>query len=658
MRDGEETSEREEALACGLGLNDRSFWGRRWVVVVFSLAVMAATCVPYLYGWHLEGSDPDHGWYSGFTCNVSDKCVYMAWMTRAAEGHFFERNLFTTAPQTERKFNVLFFAMGFLGGQLHIPAPLTYHIVRVISGVGLLLAIWWLLGVMRATLRVRWASLLIVAFSSGLGWLFRRVPLAIAPSDLFQPEGYTFMCLYWSPLFVISLLLMVGAIGFLLLAEQRQAWRYAVYAGLCVLVLGDIHTYDLVSPAAAWMIFLLARCAIRRKIGPADLRSLGRVAIVGGCAAVSGGYIYYVLQTDQAFAARAAVETPSPAILAYVTGYGLTLVLALAAVVLAARQLLRRDEEAVEPLNSEVSPVAALPVAIAGPKKDGSRAADFQAGMGIDPQGFGLMLVWMASSFAAAYLPLPFQRKLIMGVHVPLSILAGVTVAYWLRNRTGWRWALPLLVTVAILAPTNVYCLYRDVLDLRGNRTTYNTIRPYLRQGEVQAMEWLRKNAPQDAVIQPLPWVEAVKKDQVTIRDGGLVDRRGRRIVQALGVVSYRQEGFYNCVVFDTSPACYTPWLTGHTVLCGHSGESTHYFEQLDLWGFAVTGAHPQETSREVVSSGVRYVLFGQKHDQTGSPVTEEVVLKAFRQNPPSYLKLIPEASNADADVYEVVQAP
>jgi hypothetical protein len=625
--------------------------------VVFSLAVMAGTCVPYLYGLHLEGSDPDHGWYSGFTCNISDKCVYMAWMTRAAEGHFFERNLFTTAPQNGRKFNVLFFTMGFLGGQLHLPAPLTYHIVRVISGVGLLLAIWWLLGVLGATLRVRWASLLIVTLSAGLGWLLRRVPLAIAPSDLFQPEGFTFMCLYWSPLFIVSLLLMVGAIGFLLLAEQRQTWRHAIYAGLCVLVLGDIHTYDLVSPAAAWVIFLAARCAIRRKVGPADLRSLARAAIVGGCAAVSGGYIYYILQTDQAFAARAAVETPSPAVLAYVTGYGLTLALALAAVVLAARQIRRRKTD-IESSTPDASPVTAKEASAARPEGNGSRAADFQAGMGIAPQGFGLMLVWVAAAFAAAYLPLPFQRKLIMGIHVPMSILAGVTVAYWLRNRTGWRWVLPLLVTVAILSPTNAYCLYRDVLDLRGNRTTYNTIRPFLREGEVRAMEWLRKNAPPGSVIQPLPWVEAVKKDQLTIRDGGLVDRRGRRIVQALGVVRYPKEGYYNCAVFDTSLACYTPWLTGHTVLCGHSGESTGYFEQLDLWGYVVTGAHPQETCRGVVSSGARYVVFSQKHDQTGSPVTEEVVMKALRQNPPSYLKRIPEASNADADVYEVVPTP
>src|SRR5207248_10882570 len=49
---------------------------------------------------------------------------------------------------------------------------------------------------------------------------------------------------------------------------------------------------------------------------------------------------------------------------------------------------------------------------------------------GVRAQPHALLLpVWVVAGFAIAYLPVPFQRKLVMGLHFPLALLAGLGIA-------------------------------------------------------------------------------------------------------------------------------------------------------------------------------------------------------------------------------------
>jgi len=130
--------------------------------------VVLLSSIPYFYGLSQVGSAPSKGWYSGFNANVSDSSVYMAWITRASEGHFFEYNLFTTDTQYGKKFNIFFFALGMIARWTHLAPPVVYHCMRVVLGIALLRAVWWLLELLMTDNRTRWAAFLTIAFSSGL----------------------------------------------------------------------------------------------------------------------------------------------------------------------------------------------------------------------------------------------------------------------------------------------------------------------------------------------------------------------------------------------------------------------------------------------------------------------------------------------------------
>src|SRR5207245_2191212 len=143
-----------------------------------------------------------------------------------------------------------------------------------------------------------------------------------APVDVWQPEAITFLSLYLNPLFVMSQLLMVGVLGWLLVAERDRTMKPAIYAGLCALLLGNIHTYDAITVVCVWTAYLLVRAVANRRI---DWGAWLRAIVAGIPAALSAGYMFYLFRTESVFAQRVAVATESPPFMRYLLGYGLTL---------------------------------------------------------------------------------------------------------------------------------------------------------------------------------------------------------------------------------------------------------------------------------------------------------------------------------------------
>ncbi len=540
-------------------------------VYLTALAIVFAASLPYLYGYRLEGTNPGHAWYSGFGFGVLDNCVYASWLQQVKDGAFFERNLFTTEAQSGLTFNVYYLAAGSLMRALGLSQRFFFQAARVGLGVALLRAVWWLISLLVTDRRARWLSFLCVGLSSGLGWLAAAFGGAWSGTDLWQPEGFTFLSLYWSPQFLTPLLLMVGVVGWLIVAERERSWRPAVYAGLCGLLLANIHGYDLVPLAASWGAFLLWR---RR----GDASSWSRALLAAAIASPAAAYMLYILRADPVFAKRVAVLTLSPGLHAYLLGYGLTLALAVYAAARPARsdRLLHKDARA-------------------------------------------LLVAWAVMSLAVAYLPVPFQRKLIMGVHLPISILAGVAIAGLLSERKGAAWTAGALACVLALVPSNLLFLLRDAKTLKANGAP-GSIRPYLRDGEVKALRWVREHGAAGAALQPIPW---------------LAESEGGRVA-----------------VTDISLALYAPGLTGRPVHCGHMGETPDFQEKLLSWArFALPGETDASRRDWLRRSKVRYLIFSQKHDG------ELPIFGLFRR-PPPYLRRIKEASSPDADVFEVVIEP
>ena len=104
---------------------------------------------------------------------------------------------------------------------------------------------------------------------------------------------------------------------------------------------------------------------------------------------------------------------------------------------------------------------------------------------------------------ALVYMPLALQRRLIIGLGLPLAMLAALGVTRWLSTYVSIqraRWLAALVV--ALSAVGTLFLLLVLTLGALSQRQQPNLPGPlYLSQDEVAGMRWLLANAPDEVVL-------------------------------------------------------------------------------------------------------------------------------------------------------------
>lgn len=448
-------------------------WAVAWAVVIVLLASL-----PYLWGMFIT---PAGYSFLGLTHNIDDGAVYLSWMRQAADGHLFIRNLFTNEPQAAMQFNLLFLAMGWFAALTRLPLIAVFHLSRIVLGIALILGIWQFSKLFLDDPKQRRLLVPLVGLSAGIGWM---IPGAKAPTgsvDLWQPEAITFLSIYLNPLFLAGLLLMLGSFYWLELARREKSVRYAVFAGLHLLVLGNVHTYDVLTVACVWSAYLIALWVFGGRWEAVDglpvyegddLREWRMVfpsrgvllsLIAASIAAPSVAYQFWVYAIDPVYRLRANTPIPSPPIWSYFEGYGLVFVGAATAVVLILFNLKSK----------------------------------------IENRKYLLPIVWSVVGFAVPYVPIAQQRKLVMGLHIPLCILCAYALSMLLSRLPGALGRIVLVGIVLLMAGSNILFLANDS-RLLGEGKTVTHYSPYMNDDQLAAMRYLRAHGKSgDSIYAP-----------------------------------------------------------------------------------------------------------------------------------------------------------
>ena len=452
---------------------------RRIVIALIAFTLLVST-LPYALGYFLA---PVMGLQGGATFigtpyNIDDYCNYLSWLRQMADGRFFLHNMFTTDSQNDLEFNVFFWVLGRVIALTHCSPQAALQGARLVGGGALLWLIYrFYRHCLPADKNARLAAFGFACLSSGFGWVqwhrWHDKNLVGGPVDAWQPEAYTFLSIYTSALMTVSTVFILGALYALLRGEQTGRMRYAVYAGLCGGVLGNMHSYDVLHLSAAWGLFLIAWTILRRGKGVA--RSWWRAVVALALTLPTTLYMYYVFNAEAVFKARANVPTLSPAVWHYFLAYGLVFVLAvLAAALVAARKLAPPEAEE----GKEEAAPTHLPLVFA--------------------------LCWAVGGLLVCYLPFAFQRKMLMGEHIPLCLLAGVGAAWLARQYTPRFQPLALAVLVLASAPSSALFLVRDVRHLETDHSETHLF-PFLSTDLVDVYHWLRVSTPPSAAVVGLP---------------------------------------------------------------------------------------------------------------------------------------------------------
>jgi len=292
---------------------------------------------------------------------------------------------------------------------------------------------------------------LLLFLTSGLGWLAALAGYLTA--DLIVPEAVAFYTLYTNPHFPLALAgLLTLFLALLWPFEEAAVWdgRQALVAALASAVVALTQPFLFLTIGLVVALALAWRWARDRRF---PLAGFGYAALAGGVAVALVTPQWLALTGNPTMRAHAAQDvTLSPPAWDYALSFAFLL------------------------------PLAAWGAA---------RAARRHSGADV------LLLIWLGVNLLLPYAPLSLQRRLIMGLQVPLALLAADGLLDGLLARANAETA--RRATRFILAAASLTNLF--LLALGTLAAARLDPKLYLLPGEPAAMRWLAAQPAAGAVV-------------------------------------------------------------------------------------------------------------------------------------------------------------
>lgn len=437
-------------------------------VLSIALVVLAISSIPYLLGYWFAAPGTEFG---GLVVDLDDSYSYLAAMQQGLGNGWRYRVLFTPEEHPGAYLHTFYLGLGKLSSLLGLSLMQTYQLARLACGLSLLITAYMFLSLFLEGRSERLVAYLLISFSSGLGWVVLLTGSStlrgVSPIDFWLMDAYTFFTIFTFPH-------SAAAVTFLLLFFML-ALRYLETSQVRALLLGSLTLLPLciIHPFTAlvvdgvlvtyWALLSLNRKSLLRREGWAvAIWALAPLPLIV--------YYYRAFVSDPVLQNWAAQNyLPSPPAAHLVLGYGIVFLLAGAGAVYVIR---RRSERSL------------------------------------------LLVAWAASAMILLYVPFTLQRRMVEGLHVPLCVLASLGLfkyllpaamdSSWLSRFARWRGYgteglrnLLLYTVVMATVPSNLYLIAGYSASTLNNDPTL-----YYQQGEVQAVDWLRKNTdPIDTVL-------------------------------------------------------------------------------------------------------------------------------------------------------------
>jgi len=444
----------------------------RWPFL-FAVGVALVMEIPF----RLAASQTVNGFYfGGMLWGVNDPPQYFSAMrqgTESASWLIYDR--LSQEPHNPALLYPLYVGLGKLASVLGVGMTEAFLAASTLGRLCLLLAIWYFTGLISDNTRIRRAGLVFIALTSGLtatlGLIERLtgIPLPIGGRDLEDPELSTSLVLFTAPHLMIGLALLLTSAR--LYADCWLEWRPWQYPalGIVVAALGLVNPFTLVPLCALVVAHAIAMLAWRRRVERAGVGAAALVLLIAGPLALLNAVTFSLDPFWGATYGRQN-QTLTPPVGDILQAFGLLAPLALVAIPRVARSL---------------------------------------------TPGRMLILIWIPLALMLMQAPIGVQRRLGIGIHPSVSLLAAMGVMPLLDAFRRWRGPIarvgrPLAMAglaqslLGSTAYNAVVVLTIALAPMMGwqapNRTA--VVHPaYEPAAVVAAGEWLAEHAPRDAVV-------------------------------------------------------------------------------------------------------------------------------------------------------------
>ncbi len=422
----------------------RAEWA--WVAAASVLAAGFA-CLPYLLAYGVR----DHV-FTGILINPIDGNSYLAKMAEGWRGDWLFTLPYTAEPGPGAFIFTYYLFLGHLACWTGASLDLVYHAARAAGGLALMLVAYALVA---SFFDGRWRMTVWMLFvlGSGLGWL--GVLFGQFTSDLWVAEVIPFLAIFSNAHFALALALQLLIFMWALpgiAADRTTPGRLALLA-LATTLEAQVQPLALLNigltlgGVAAWQV-------LRRQLTWARLWPVLVVAIFAVPWVVYDAALSY---TDPILSQWSAQNlTPAPPLWDLALSGGALLVPAILGAVVVARRRTEREMA---------------------------------------------VLIWLVLVVLALYAPFALQRRLALGLWMPLVLLAGLGLrdVVWPRLRGTGR-VLGIAALAVLVLPSNLL-VYGATLGAIQRREPS----VFLTLPEAAALEWMAGKTPPGAIVAASP---------------------------------------------------------------------------------------------------------------------------------------------------------
>ncbi len=413
----------------------KSITRHEWLfILAVSVFVILLTTAPYIYGWLVAPADYH---YTGLhSLTPGDIHVYYSYLEQVRQGHWLFSDLYTTEPQPYPMLNIFWLLLGLIAKIFRLSNIIAFQVARILLIPVLVFVLYFISAYFFRAKTWRTISFIFLVFASGWGAVASPFLEGNVyqkgwynwPLDLWAPESNTLLTLLQSPHLILSTLFIIIALFLFFLSLEHRQLKYSFTAGLFCLALFAFHPFHIPTLLTIMAGYLLYQFIKDKKITFAYLKHFLLICLLSSPAIIYYLYLSFYDDLTRFRTLQNICLTPS---------LWVTLIsfapLFLGAV-FAIYNIIRR--------RAWTNPTVFL-------------------------------VIWLVVQFAFVYSPLPWQRRMLQGWQIPMTLLAVIGLNYlyaylrrilspanfdfYIRNKY-----LAVIVFITLLCPSQIFNFVRE----------------------------------------------------------------------------------------------------------------------------------------------------------------------------------------------------
>ena len=342
-----------------------------------AIAILEFSSIPYFIG---RSSETDEWRFKGIYFDTEDYAVHLSMMQAGRLGDWAYQLRFTDEAHSPAYLRLFYVVLGHISNWTGLSAESTYQLARWVLGLTALFFIYKICQRFLPNKNQARTAFLLSVMGAGVGWLMLLlgVPLKpISPIDFWLVDAYIFFSISLFPSFSFSLILMALAMNLFFDFLETGKWKSVFWVCFLAVLSQTTNPISFAVVDAAFAGAVLSLWWKNHKVKPPHLTALAGIALSQIPLLV---YNFLVLSRAPVWSQFTNQNlTPSPPIGFYLLGFAPFLLFVPYAVYRAIRE----------------------------------RTPNLLA-----------LMFWILAGFSLAYLPVAIQRRFLLGITIPLGILA------------------------------------------------------------------------------------------------------------------------------------------------------------------------------------------------------------------------------------------